>query len=452
MNNQTVIHFAVLEVTRSVLELHGIAPCALEDAVADVTVRILEAVEGRQAPKTVRDWQRLAARTAARYAVDDCGLARTGGAVHVDPEDEALFDGDDHELRDSDHDHPEHAVLLALFGDPRSAYETRQQIVVLLDMLDHGEMPEQGREILTRLGDGAKLPAIAAALGLTPEDVTARLRAMRTLFFRRFVAVEEFSTGVLDDAQDGDGQPRAGRGGALRRARGPDRDHPGETTMHTLMFHSDVTRATTGYLCKHGTLREELYDALAEVQTRALEALEGRSPPKDVDGWQKLLITIARNYLVDRNKGARVAAKHVPATCEDPDAYPAPVPSGERRDPVDQRRQLQVLHGHVRAGRDAGDGEEILDAVADGVKVPAIGRELGLPAKEVRARLRVMRRKYFRRLAGMGMLALLIALFAVAGGPGAVAWWNGGKNGPRGNGPGGRGPERKGRRRQWRRR
>ena len=191
--------------------------------------------------------------------------------------------------------------------------------------------------------------------------------------------------------------------------------------MSAFIVDPTVTDSLRGYLCKNGVRAQELDDTVAEVQVRAVEALQDRRPPKDVTGWQKFLITIARNMLIDGQRETKVTEKYDVGLSDKPDDHAPFAPSGEQRDPVDARRQLAVLLHLFEAGEMPELGREILEGVADGVKMPKLARELGLPVTEVRARLKRMRRIFFKRLAALGMMVMMLALFVVAGGPGAVA-------------------------------
>jgi hypothetical protein len=199
MNNQNAIHVAIASTIAAVLEAHGIAQRDLPDAIAAVTARMIEAAETGSTPRSTRAWTKLAQRTAARYAAEEMGRA----PVAVTPRLAAHA----YVERDGDAENAEavEGVLWALLDNPASPERTRTQIALLGAMLEQGEMPELGREILAGLGDKKKVPAIARALGISPEEVRGRLRAMRTRFFRRLAAVEEVTTEVLDAVDEGGG-------------------------------------------------------------------------------------------------------------------------------------------------------------------------------------------------------------------------------------------------------
>src|SRR5579859_2869154 len=172
--------------------------------------------------------------------------------------------------------------------------------------------------------------------------------------------------------------------------------------MNTFIIHPKIVHSVTCYGASNGVAKQDLSDFVAEVQTRAIEHVQDHEPPKDEAGWTGLLITIARNYLIDRARARETEDKFDDGPCENPDEH-APIAasgsaswsgSGEERDPVDKQRQLAVLMEMFERGEMPELGREILAAVADGAKAPEIGRELGLPAKEVRKRLKAMRVSY----------------------------------------------------------
>jgi DNA-directed RNA polymerase specialized sigma24 family protein len=187
----------------------------------------------------------------------------------------------------------------------------------------------------------------------------------------------------------------------------------------------DIVGAVTRYGARNGVFEQDLADYVAEVQTRAIEHVEANGAPKDAAGWEGMMIRIARNYLCDRCDKRKTAKKWNAGLCEAPDDFvPLGAGEGEEKDPVDRRRQLTVLLEMFERGEMPEQGREILEGVADGMKAPAIGAELGLPAKEVRRRLTVMRRSYFKRLHVLGLMVLVIVLFAVhvrVGGPPEVS-------------------------------
>jgi DNA-directed RNA polymerase specialized sigma24 family protein len=174
-------------------------------------------------------------------------------------------------------------------------------------------------------------------------------------------------------------------------------------------------------LRKLGVRRQDLEDGVAEVQTRALECLQGQERPVDVAGWQALCVTIAQNWRLNEKDKERRRAKHDEGPCEDPDErtplhYGAPA-----RDPIDTQRLLEVLAGLFRAGEMPEDGVDILDCVQAGMKYEEIGEELGISPEAVRGRLRRMRKKFLAKIALLGLAITLVLLALLAARPARVA-------------------------------
>lgn len=179
MNNQILIHPTVAHTIARVLAAHRYPKDEIERAIAEVCARALESIEGsRRGPKTVGDWQLHAADIAATYCTDERGLP---------PCDDIDFDVVDDAPDPEGPPDPERMLIWCLVGDPRS--QTQRQVAVLLDMLDHGELPEKSREILESLAGGATVPEAGRAVGLHASEVREGLRQMRTRFFRRLVKV-----------------------------------------------------------------------------------------------------------------------------------------------------------------------------------------------------------------------------------------------------------------------
>jgi DNA-directed RNA polymerase specialized sigma24 family protein len=187
MNNQNVTHPAVVLVIRAVLREHGLQHAELYQGVAVVCARVLESIEGRRGPQRLRGWQLLAARTAEAYAVGEHGAAPVARAVE-----RAVYAEDDE------------TAPFPTQGHPLDSHDGPRQLAVLLQMLDRGELPAQSREILTALGDGIAMPAIASQLGVTEDAVRARLREMRTRYFRRLAAAAVLTANVFDDGAAND--------------------------------------------------------------------------------------------------------------------------------------------------------------------------------------------------------------------------------------------------------
>ncbi|HEX3595510.1 MAG TPA: hypothetical protein VGL81_22505 [Polyangiaceae bacterium] len=185
---------------------------------------------------------------------------------------------------------------------------------------------------------------------------------------------------------------------------------------HRNVFHPSVIHVITGVLANHGYRNGDLQDAIVDVQVRAVEGLERRKTPATIRSWEAYCAKIAVDYAIDECRKGQVRDKYDAGLCDTPDDFAPFAPSGEARDPVDAKRQLAVLLEMFDKGEMPEKGKEILLGVADRVKPSILGQELGLPVKEVRSRLQKMRRLFFKRLAVLGLMVMMMALTAVLGG------------------------------------
>ncbi|HEY3819962.1 MAG TPA: hypothetical protein VGL81_22510 [Polyangiaceae bacterium] len=186
MNRKTIVHPSVIRIIHAVLVDHGFPRRELLEHTSVVAARALETIEGGRAPQRLREWQNLAAATAAAYAVEAGGTPPAGPArdpgICDDPDEQAPW----------------------LRRDPRDPNRTRFQIAVMNDLFDHGEMPDMAREILARIADGVKVDDIAEELTLPVDDVRRRLRRIRALFFMRLAFVETLAAQLQVDVVAGD--------------------------------------------------------------------------------------------------------------------------------------------------------------------------------------------------------------------------------------------------------
>ena len=180
-----------------------------------------------------------------------------------------------------------------------------------------------------------------------------------------------------------------------------------------LAAHPEVVRSIRLTLQSHRVHPQDMADAIADVQLEAIEAARARPLPRKLARWKALAITTAVHWALDRHRRARQRGKYDTGLCEDPDAYLSPTLYWEHRDPVDTKRYLAILEELFEAGEMPELGEEILQAEADEVPHEEIAAELGLTTSVVHGRLFRMREKFYRRLAALGMLALLLFVFAL---------------------------------------
>jgi hypothetical protein len=158
------------------------------------------------------------------------------------------------------------------------------------------------------------------------------------------------------------------------------------------------------------------------VQVRILHSLRNKLQalwPKTVDEWKGLAITSTKSFLFDRWKKAKRRAKRGNAglLVEDVEAHAAePRGSGER-DPIDQKKGLQLLDEFL-AERHKGDLDaRILDLMADDKDAAEIAADLGLTHQQVRDRIRAMRAAFAAKATAVFGSGALLLLLLLRGGP-----------------------------------
>ncbi len=200
-----------------------------------------------------------------------------------------------------------------------------------------------------------------------------------------------------------------------------------------LLAAPDVVRVITRTLRRFGVKRQDMRDAIADVQADAVEAARRGPMPACEDDWKALATTIATRRQIDRLRKQEVAARYDDGlTVDDADAYEGPRLHGEGRDPVDTKRYIAVLKELFDEGRMPDRGDDILWAVAEGVDVKDIAAEVGISERAVHGRVARMRDRFALRLAELGILslALLVGLLCVPAVL-AVAREDGSTGGPR---------------------
>jgi DNA-directed RNA polymerase specialized sigma24 family protein len=184
-------------------------------------------------------------------------------------------------------------------------------------------------------------------------------------------------------------------------------------TTH-LAAHRDVVRRIRATLRRYRVSSQNMPDAIADVQTEAIEAARTRGMPRGLAQWKALARTIAVHWALDRLREAKRRSKYDAGLCDDADAYLRPTLHWEHRDPVDTKRYLAILKDLFDSGQMPEHGEEILQGEADEVPHGEIAREIGVSTTVVDNRLSRMRAKFRARLAALGMLTLLLLLFALS--------------------------------------
>jgi DNA-directed RNA polymerase specialized sigma24 family protein len=164
-----------------------------------------------------------------------------------------------------------------------------------------------------------------------------------------------------------------------------------------------IVESIEGTLIRRGIPGEELEDAVAEVQRRAIEAAARGQAPTEIPTLRALCNRIARDYAIDETRRQQVRAKYDVGLCEDPDAYMDERDDG--RDPVDQRRLLGILREQIANGEMPEHAEAILMAEAEGVARRVVAEELGLSERTVEGRLLMMRGRFRARVEALGLMA-----------------------------------------------
>jgi DNA-directed RNA polymerase specialized sigma24 family protein len=173
-------HPDVVRYLRGTLRRYGVTAANMADAVADVQLRSLEAARARRMPADLGQWKALGATVAARWAVDRLREAE----VH-DKYDVGLCDDADAEEG------------LPQRRDDRDPIDTERYLAVLRELIDSGEMPEDGAEILS--GEAERIPHahIGAEVGLSRSAVRNRLQRMRAKFRARLAALGMIAVALL---------------------------------------------------------------------------------------------------------------------------------------------------------------------------------------------------------------------------------------------------------------
>jgi DNA-directed RNA polymerase specialized sigma24 family protein len=171
--------------------------------------------------------------------------------------------------------------------------------------------------------------------------------------------------------------------------------------IRPLLVDSAIVESIEGTLLRRGIPGQDLEDAVAEVQRRAVHAAVRGRAPTTIPTLRALCLRIARDYAIDETRKQQVRAKYDVGLCEDPDAYANDQDDG--RDPVDRRRLLGILREQIANGEMPEHAEAILVAAAEGVPRRVLADELGLTERAVEGRLLAMRRRFRVKLGELGL-------------------------------------------------
>jgi DNA-directed RNA polymerase specialized sigma24 family protein len=186
-----------------------------------------------------------------------------------------------------------------------------------------------------------------------------------------------------------------------------------------LVTHPEVVRAIVRILRRAGVAQQDTNDGVGDVQLRILKWMRLRPKfrwPKTVEEMKALAIRATKTELLDRWKKAkrRKAKGDAGAIVEDPDSHAAESRPSSEREPIDQKRFIELLR-RVLDEREKGDIDaRILDLLVDDEDQASIGEKLGLSHQQVRDRLRSMRAAFALAMTATfsvgGALVILLAL------------------------------------------
>jgi DNA-directed RNA polymerase specialized sigma24 family protein len=145
----------------------------LPDGVAQVQMRVLEALRKKALPVDLGEWKALACTIAKRMVTKDRQRAKKRGRYDTGLSDEA----------------DAHAPVERSPGKVTDAVDLARQRKVLEGQFEAGDMPEQGEAILEGVVDGLSAKEIGAELGLTESAVKNRLSRMRKRFKGKLAAL-----------------------------------------------------------------------------------------------------------------------------------------------------------------------------------------------------------------------------------------------------------------------
>ena len=174
------------------------------------------------------------------------------------------------------------------------------------------------------------------------------------------------------------------------------------TNLYMLIHHLDVTRAIQGALLANAW-ETDLEAGVHAVRTKVIDAFErGARAPTRLDGMRHFATVVARSHAIEARRNAETT-EEVVLGARNPELFVALIDGCAERDPIDARRQLEVLAELFRAGEMPEDGADILEAVGSECTFAEIAEDLGISRDDVRHRLKKMRSIYRRRMRERGL-------------------------------------------------
>ena len=164
------------------------------------------------------------------------------------------------------------------------------------------------------------------------------------------------------------------------------------------------------------------------IQETRVRAWMGENHPDTIDGWRALCQKIIGDLIIDHIRKHDRRGCHDAGVTSFADDHPdgRTEGDGERRDPIDERRMLELFEEMVADGEVPSRSRQIVAMVAESVPQDEIAEQLGVSHQTVRndytkikkayrERLRefLERGKLYKILGGTGTLVVLLA----------VGWW-----------------------------
>lgn len=164
---QLVAHPAVRNTICGALLAHGIKKQELEDAVQDVYVKVLVALERPDPPDDVERMKALCSKIAEQHAIDEMRKAEC-------------------RRRDlASECEPDELVPLGERVVRRDPVDTERQLETAAGLFREGKMPPDGVHILEGVACGCSHEELGEELGVTAKAVERRVHKMRSVFRKR---------------------------------------------------------------------------------------------------------------------------------------------------------------------------------------------------------------------------------------------------------------------------
>jgi DNA-directed RNA polymerase specialized sigma24 family protein len=236
----------------------------------------------------------------------------------------------------------------------------------------------------------AVLPATAAQSAAHAERLDTAPASTTMGAARRASAMNLHDERSKKDGEPADASPAAAPRGATKRsarASKPTID-PGHAEHVTS---PDVQRAIASQLQACGVAPKNVPDAAQDV---TLELLVKRNPPADMAGCLALARHIARQRAIDHLRKNKRRGKYDVGLTDTPDDHTAADhASPELTDPLDRKKQLELIEEKRADGSISEKAARILELDAQGLSAVEVGKEVNLAPQTVRNTLSAVKRE-----------------------------------------------------------